>query len=208
MAGWRSRVGDLLYDGEDIRETVDFAEASVVVTSHRVLAFEENGDGPTLQQADRPNVEGVTTGSESETDLLARGVRTGIIGIVLLAAGVVVDFESIVGDVNLDAETASRVGMGELMGMMQTLLNFITRLDYLMRVFGALALFLAVVFVGVFWLTRDPTLVVEVAGDDDIHLTRPDETGDVAERIEEAVRPETPDRSGSEPAAGDPLGEA
>jgi hypothetical protein len=92
--------------------------------------------------------------------------------------------------------------------MMQSLLDFMTRLDYLMRVFGALAVFLAVVFLGVFWLTRDPTLVVEVAGDDDIHLTRPEETGDVAERIERAVRPESTDRGGSEPAAGDQLSEA
>ena len=45
MAGWKSRVDDLLYDGETARETVDVGTSRVVVTSHRVLAFTPDADG-------------------------------------------------------------------------------------------------------------------------------------------------------------------
>jgi len=208
MTRWRRRVDDLLYDGETVEEAVDFEEASVVVTTHRVLAFDGESEGPTLQQAERPNVETVSTGANSEMDLLARGVKAGVIGLVLVGAGFVVDFGSIIGDVNLNAETARRVGMGEIMGTMQSLLNFMTQLDYLMQVFGALAVFMSVVFFGVYWLTRDPTLVVEVAGDDDLHLPRPAEATEVAERIERAILPETPEQDVEGSPATDPVSEA
>jgi len=207
MAGWRDRVGDLLYDGESVEETVDFDEASVVVTSHRVLAFDPEGDGPTLQQADRPNVEGVTTGARSETDLLRRGAKTGVVGLVLLGTGLAVDFGSIVGDVNVDGETAQQVGMGGLFGAVQSMLDFVAQLDFLLRVFGALALFLAAVFLAVYWFTRDPTLVVEIAGDDDIQLPQPAADG-VPERVEGAVAIDPSDTSREADPPGDPLGEA
>jgi hypothetical protein len=206
MSGWRNRVEDLLYSGESITETVDFDSARVVVTSHRVLTFDPDGDGPAFRQVDRPNVEGVSTGAESETDLLERGARTLVIGIVLIGAGFVVDFESIVGDVNLGGQSSQQLGLGGVMGTLQSLLGLITQLDYLMRVFGALALFLSVVFFSVYWFTRDPTLVVEVAGDDDIQLPRPSERADeYAGRLEALISPATPDTATD---ARDPLGES
>ena len=193
MAGWRNRVEDLLYSGESVVDSVDFESASVVVTSHRVLAFSPDGDGPAFQQVDRPNVEAVTTGAESELDLLQRGVKTLVIGFVLVGAGLVIDFESIVGDVNLGGQSSQQLGLGGVMGTLQQLLNLITQLDRLMRIFGALALFLAVVFLGVFWFTRDRTLVIEVAGDDDIHLPRPsDDATEYADRLETLIAPGDP----------------
>lgn len=72
MSGWRKRVDDLLHSGESVEETVDFETGSVVVTSQRVLAFDPDGDGPELQKADRPNVEGVTTGAQSDASMLGR----------------------------------------------------------------------------------------------------------------------------------------
>jgi hypothetical protein len=211
MSGWRDRVDDLLYSGESVVETVDFDSASVVVTSHRVLAFSPDGDGPAFQQVDRPNVEGVSTGAESEMGLLERGIRTLVIGFVLVGAGLVVDFGSIVGDVNLGGESSQQLGLGGIMGTLQSLLGLISQLDRLMRIFGALALFLAVVFFAVYWFTRDRTLVIEVAGGNDIHVPRPSDGADeYASRLERLIAPGSssiPEEEGETPSA-DPLGES
>jgi len=209
MSGWRSRVDDLLYSGESIVEAVDFESASVVVTSHRVLAFDPDGDGPVFQQVDRPNVTGISTGAQSDQDLLRRAVKTLAVGFVLVGAGLVVDFGSIVGDVDLGGQSSQELGLGGIMGTLQRFLGLISQLDYLMRVFGALALFLSVVFLGVYWLTRDRTLVIEVAGGDDIHVPRPSENaGDYADRLEQLVAPRPSEENTAAEASRDPLGES
>lgn len=201
MSAWRERVGDLLYSGESVEDRIEVADASVVVTSHRVLAFDPEGDGPSFHQVDRPNVEGVTTGAQSETDLLERALRYGLVGVVLVGAGLVVDFGSIVGDVNLGGAASGELGLGGIMGTLQAFLNLIAQLDRLMRIFGALALVLAAVFVGVYWFTRDRTLVLEVGGGDDVHLPRPANADDVAGRLERAIAP--PPRDGRTDTGGD-----
>ncbi|WP_340099990.1 hypothetical protein [Salinibaculum salinum] len=209
MSGWRNRVDDLLYSGESVVESVDFDSVGIVITSHRVLTFDPESDGATFQQVDRPNVEGVSMGAQSDSGLLERGVRTLLVGVVLVGAGLVVDFGSLVGGVDLGGQSTQELGMGGIMGTLQRLLGLISQLDYLMRVFGALALFLGVVFLGVYWFTRDRTLVVEVAGGDNIHVPRPSENaGDYAERLEQLVAPGSPvEKSGTE-TAQNPLGES
>ncbi|MEF8785803.1 MAG: hypothetical protein V5A45_07705 [Haloarculaceae archaeon] len=209
MSGWRNRVDDLLYSGESVVESVDFDSVSIVVTSHRVLAFDPESDGATFQQVDRPNVEGVSAGAQSDGSLLERGVRALIVGIVLVGAGLVVDFGSLVGDIDLRGQSTRELGIGGIMGTLQRFLGLISQLDYLMRVFGALALFLGVVFLGVYWFTRDRTLVIEVAGGDDIHVPRPSEhAGDYAERLERLVAPGNPGGNSATETAQNPLGES
>lgn len=131
---------------------------------------------------------------------------------ILVGAGYVVDFESIIGDVSFDTETAQQVGFGGIMHTLQKLLNLIMNLDELMQIFGALMLFLTAVMLGVYWFTRDPTLVVEVVGDD-IHVPRPPEDADeYANRLEGAIDPEPGTVAPPESAEGgvdrDPLGES
>lgn len=208
MSGWRDRVDDLLYSGESVIESVDFESTSVVVTSHRVLTFDPEGDGTTFQQVDRPNVEGISMGGQSDRGLLERGVKTLVIGVVLVGAGLVVDFGSIVGDVDLGGQSTQELGIGGIMGTLQRFLSLISQLDYLLRVFGALALFLGVVFFGVYWLTRDRTLVIEVAGGDDIHVPRPSENaGDYATHLERLVSPGNPGGKPTAETTQNPLGE-
>jgi hypothetical protein len=191
MSRWQRRVDDLLYEGESVRETIDIDTARVVVTSHRVLAFTPEMDGKNLAQADRPNVAGIETSAEANTDLLERGVRYGIIGAVLVATGLIVDFGSILGDVEFDAGAAQEVGAGGLIGLTQTLLGIMTQLDFLLRVFGGLAIFLAVVLLGVYWFERNPTLVIALAGDDsNIQLPRPNDVESARSRLESAVFPD------------------
>lgn len=204
MATRRDRVEDLLYDGETVRETVDLATGQVVVTSHRVLAFTPRTEGANFRQADLPNVEGVGFGAQTEADLLERALRFSVIGVVLLGFGVVVDFGSIVGDVDLTGgEAAGQIGIGGMLGAIQTMLGLIRSLDQYMQLFGAVALVLGVVLLSVYWYLREPTVVIEVAGGDDIHVQRADRDTDVVRRLERATvsgpaddQPPGPDSAG------------
>lgn len=209
MAARRDRVEDLLYDGETVRETVDLATGRVVVTSHRVLTFTPRTEGANFRQADLPNVEGVGFGAQTEADLLEHALRFSVIGVVLLGFGVVVDFGSIVGDVDLTGgEAAGQIGIGGMLGAIQTMLGFIRSLDQYMQLFGAVALVLGVVLFGVYWYLREPTVVIEVAGGDDIHVPRADRDTDVMRRLERAtVSGPADDQPPGPGSAGDPHGE-
>lgn len=188
MARWRDRVEELLYDGEAVRESIELGDAAVVVTSHRVLAFTPEMDGANFRAVDRPNVVGVDAGARADGDLLERGIRYGVIGAVLLIAGLVVDFGAIVGSVDLTGAGASgQLGLGGVLGAVQGLLDVLRDLDRLLRLFGGLAVLLAAVLLGVYWYQREPTLVVEVAGDEDIHVPRPADGKGASDRLERAI---------------------
>jgi hypothetical protein len=190
MSGWRERVSDLLYDGEEIRDSVDVETSTVVVTSHRLLVFTPDGDGPNFRQVDRPNVDGVSAGTRSETERLEQGVRYGVIGAVLVIAGTVIDLDSLLGDVSGATQSASEFGFGGFMGTLQSMMALLTRLDELLQIAGVLALFLSVVLLGVYWYTREPTLVIEVAGDDDVHVPRSTGASECVQRLQTAVAPD------------------
>jgi len=206
MSGWKSRVDDLLYDGETVRETVDVGTARVVVTSHRVLAFTPDADGENFRQADRPNVEGVEAGTDANERWLRYAVRFGVAGGLLAVTGVFVDFGSIFGDITFDTESAGQVGAGGLISAAQTLIDVMAKLDFVMLAFGALSLFVTAVLVGVYLFERDPTIVIAVAGGgEDILLPRSDTTTEIRHRLEAAI---FPDRSpggvdGSRAGTGD-----
>lgn len=191
MSQWRERAEELLYAGESIEETVEVDTARVLVTSHRVLAFTPEADGATLQQADRPNVAGVATGARTRSLLLERGVRVGVIGGVLLVAGTVLDFGAILGDVDLaSGEAAGRMGLGGVLGTLGTVLAVLGNLDRYMQLAGALLVLLGVVLVGVYWRLREPTLLIEVEGDEDIRVPTPaGGTDAVSQRLERAIAP-------------------
>lgn len=195
MSRWQRRVDDLLYDGESVRESLDVGTARIVVTSHRVLAFTPEMDAENFQQADRPNVTGVDTGALAEGNLLERGLRFGVVGIVLVVTGLLFDVESMLGD-SLDFESThtDEFGLGGLMEVTEVMMNLLVNLDDLLVTFGALALFLSAVLLGVYWFLRTPTLVVELAGEEeDIHVPRPDDADGVRIRLERAIFPDPDD---------------
>jgi hypothetical protein len=213
MSQWQGRVNDLLYDGESVLETVDVGTAQVVVTSHRVLAFTPEMDGRNFQQADRPNAVSVKTSALAKGDLLERGIRYLVIGGVLIAAGTLFDFGSIMGDTDLSTGESTQLGLGGIMEITQQLLNLMQNLDQLLQTFGALALLLAVVLLGVYWFLRDPTLVIEMAGDEeDVHIPRSENVDQIRARLEQVILPDA-DVDAAATAAGstgppdDPLGE-
>lgn len=184
---WRSQIEEMLYDGESVTETFELDSARLVVTSHRVLTFAPEIDGANFRQVDRPNVARVRQGAQGEVENIVRGIKYGTIGLLLFVGGSLIDFGAIIGDVNLESSGASEIGIGGTLGMVQQMLDLIAQIDDLMRTFGLLALFLSAVMFGVYALTRVPTLVVEIAGDDDIHLPRPENATVLIQRIETAV---------------------
>ncbi|AAV47765.1 MULTISPECIES: hypothetical protein [Haloarcula] len=205
---WVARAESLLYDGEVIEADVRLDRGGVVVTSHRVLVFTPDREGSNYRQVDRPNVEGVDVTTSGDWSFLELGVKALVVGIVLVAAGMTVSLDSLVGNVSLDSGgAASAVGIGGMLGMLQTMLTLMAQLDDLMRLFGGLALAFAAVVLGVYLWSRDRLLVVRVAGGDDVELTAPDDES-VVDRIEAAIVPEAPPAdAGSAPqsAPDDPL---
>jgi len=164
---WAGSVSELLYDGESIRQRVTLEDGNrVVVTSHRLLAFTPGSDGQNYRGVDLPNVADVRAGYEGERNLLWQGGRTLLYGAILLAVGLFLDFESFVPtDAFQQTGAAGQLGMGGLLSLLQQFLALIARIDEFARMIGALLVIFAMFIFGVYVLTRDRVLVIEVAGD-------------------------------------------
>jgi len=202
---WVERANDLLYDGESVEAQVRVDSGGVVVTSHRVLAFTPDREGANYRAVDRPNVDGVTTTASGEFQFLQQAVKAIVVGIALVVAGMTVSLDGLVSGISLDSGggAASAVGLGQMMGLLQTMLTLMARLDDLLRIFGALALVFGVVVLGVYLWSRERLLVISVAGDDDIELTAPEDE-DVLNRLEAALLPgDAPPGAASESAPDD-----
>jgi len=190
MTGWLDRVDDLLYDGETVVERVAVDDGGVVVTTHRVLAFTPDREGANFRYVDRPNVTGVSAAASGEFGFLRQALKAIVVGVVLLAAGQTVSFDSLVAGVTIDS-SAAQVGMGGMLGMLSSFLQLMAQLDELMTTFGALALAFGALVLGVYLWTREHELVVAVAGDDeDLRLPAPADAEDVAQQLEQAILPE------------------
>ena len=189
MTGWLDRADELLYDGEESIERVRIGEGGVVVTSHRVLVFTPGGDGANFRDVDRPNVVGVAAGTSGEWAFLERAIKALVAGGVLLVAGQTVSLDSMVEGIEIGA-SAGQVGMGGMLGLLQTFLSLMAQLDELLTLFGALALLFGAIVLGVYAWSREAELVVSVAGDEeDLRLPAPDDAAAVAARLESVILP-------------------
>ena len=207
MSRWQSRVDDLLYDGETVRETIDIEASRVVVTSHRVLVFTPEMDGENFRYADRPNITGVGTDALGHDSFLRRGLTLATVGLLLLVAGVLFDPDSLFGDdLVVETDTADDFGLGGLMEMTHAMFALLLNLDSILRTFGVLALVLAGVVLGVYWYFRTPTLAIRQAGSrDDLHVPRPENAGDLANRLELAILPDAHGEKSTKPTVNDDL---
>ncbi|WP_254272574.1 hypothetical protein [Haloarcula marina] len=192
---WVARAGDLLYDGESIQEHVRVDEAGVVVTTHRVLAFTPNREGANFQQVDRPNVDGVELASGGETAFLEQGAKAGVAGVALLGASQFVNLDGLAAGVSMGGGATGAAGLGQMMGLLQTMLGLMARLDDIMLLFGGLALAFAVVPLGVYLWSRERLLVVSVAGGEDIELPAPGDDA-VVDDLRAALWSEGPGNGG------------
>lgn len=189
MAAWSDRAEELLYDGESIEATLPVGTASIVVTTHRVLAFTPETDGANFHQVDRPNVTGVACRTTGRRSLLGRGVRAAIYGLLLLGAGLLLPIDSILSGVAMPQSTG-QLGIGGVMSLFQTMLELLRNLDDMLQAFGALLLLFALVPMGVYLWSRERALVVEVAGDDDsIRVPVDGIDEETVSRLERAILP-------------------
>ena len=186
---WVERAEGLLYEGESVQETVPVGAGGIVVTTHRLLAFTPDREGPNFRQVDRPNVDGVEVRTVGTFRFLQRAVKALVGGGVLLAAGLAVNLEGMVAGISPDGGTAGTVGIGGMIGTLRTVLSLLARLDDLLRVFSALALALGAILLAVYLWSRERLLVVAVAGGEDIELTASDEA--VVDRLQAALFQET-----------------
>jgi len=164
MSRWSDRVEELLYDGESVIERIEVGTATVVVTSHRVLAFTPRVDGANFQQADRPNVTGVSMDTDSDSGFLGYALRATAYGLVLVVTGVFLPIDRFLSGVTIP-ETTGQLGIGGVLGLFQRLLSLLRDLDDIMQVFGALLLLFAIVPFGVYLWSREQSLVIELATD-------------------------------------------
>jgi hypothetical protein len=186
---WADRADSLLYDGETVQDRIPAGTGGVVVTSHRLLAFTPDRDGANYRQVDRPNVDGVDVRTGGEFRFLERAVKAIVVGSVLLAAGLTVSLDGMVDGISLESGGAtSAVGIGGMLGPLQSTLDLLGHLDDLMRVFGGLALAFGAVVLAVYLWSRERRLVVSVAGGEDIELDAPEDEG-VVDRLQAALRP-------------------
>lgn len=191
MARWLDRANRLTYDGETITESVDVGAGGVVVTTHRVLVFRPEDDGEMYTAVDLPNVTGVEREEAGERRFLALGAQAGLLGTVLLLAGALLPVDSLVGEVSL-GEGAGRLGVGGVVGLVESLVGILRSLDAILLVLGALAYVVAAGALGWYLRTRERRLQVTRAGDDPLTLSVGEESlpdGTVV-RLRRALRPD------------------
>jgi hypothetical protein len=198
MPQWHDRVDQLLYDGESIEERFDIDTAHVIVTTHRVLTFTPDSTGEDFDQVDRPNVVGVTLGTGGSNSSLWSALKYGVFGLILFIAGIILDFESIIGDRgSFDTEGADRFGSGGILDAMDVIISVFARLDDFLVAGGLLAILVAGAYVLYYWhYQRDPVLVLETAGDrDDLHLPRPADPDQIIGTLDAAITSSPADRT-------------
>ena len=169
MAAWESRVGRMLYEGEEVVMQVGDESVQVVLTTHRVHVFTPDLDGANYRVVDRPNVRGVSTGTSGRTGWLVGGGKALVVGAVLLVGGLLVDFDGLFANVEVGGG-AGQVGGGQIIGMVGLLQSVLAMLDELLLWSGGLALLVGLVAAGGYYLSRDPVVTIEVAGDEDIEV--------------------------------------
>lgn len=205
MARWSERARRRLRDGERIETAVPVGDSGVVVTSQRVLAFAPEGDGPSYRSVERPNVEGVRLATTGDERWLGYVLRGGIVAVAGIGVGLTADFGSLlaVETVGAAGTGAGQVGMGGIVAILGRIARLLETLDEAFLVAGLLALAVALAALGKYVHSRAHVLVVDVAGDDDVHVPAPKGSDDARRRIRCALR-ETAVEDGR-PGA-DPLG--
>lgn len=196
---WSDRVGALLWDGETIERRFDLEGGAVVVTSHRVLAFEPDSEGKNYRRVDRPNVEDVTLEGGGDWAPLRRAVQFGLGGAVLLGIAATVSFESFLGSVEpVEMDGGAGAGAGGVdaaAGAVDSVRRLLAMLDALVLVGGLLLSAAAIGFVGWYVRSRRRYLLIAVGGGTDVEVPVADPDPALLERLEAAIRLE-PDRAG------------
>lgn len=203
MTAWSDRAEQLLFDGETIDTEVAAGGATVVVTSHRLLAFTPQADGKDYRAVDRPNVRDVERQAVYGVDFRRRIAKLGVVGLLLAGLGLAFDPSAWLPQPDVDAP-AEAGGVGGVLGMVEGMIGFFHALDTVLLAAGGLALTVALGLAGVQLATRSVRVAIHVAGEDPVHL--PERVDDeTLEQLRAAAEPPEPAGESGEPAP-DPSG--
>jgi hypothetical protein len=167
MADWSDRVDQLLFDGETVGSSVDVGAGTVVVTSHRLLVFTPDGEGPRYRAIDRPNVLGVEQRAVSPYEFRSTVAKVGVGAVLFLLLGLLVDPQAMIPRPDL----SSSQGTGGMLGPVETMLDAFYALDEVALALGALLALAGAGLLGVQLVTRTERLAIEVAGEEDVLLS-------------------------------------
>ena len=180
---WVDRVDELLYDGETRIQQYDLEDASIVITSHRVLVFTPTTDGSEYRHVDRPNIGAVKTKTDGNYAAVAYAAGAGILATVLLGVASQFQFRSL--SPSLDTGTETDGGdVSDVFGIVDGLFALV---DLFVLGAGVLAAIVAVVFAGLYLSSRERRLVLDVRGDDSIAIPITGREGELASELEDAV---------------------
>lgn len=204
MARWTERARQRLRDGETVEASVPVGGNAVVVTNQRLLVFAPEGEGRNFRAVERPNVEDVrveTVGDEKWVPYIGRGALLGLVG---LALGLTVEFESLLAVGDLDLSGAGATGVGGLVAVLESVARLLAVLDDVLLVGGLLALAAALGAFGMYVESRQQTLVIGVAGGDDVHVLATEDSDAAVDRIKQSLT--VSDVVDERPTEADPLG--
>lgn len=157
----------MLLSGEELLGVVRLDPTRFAVTTHRLIVIAPEGPGKQVETVHLPNLAGVEVGSVGGRDVLRRIPRVAVYGGVLLAGGwalrtrVLPELQTavpgpgtgIVGSVTEILE-AVRTGLGVL--------------SLLLLVAGGIAFLGVAGLLGLFFIRRNPALLVQRAGESPI----------------------------------------
>ncbi|WP_247003165.1 hypothetical protein [Halosolutus gelatinilyticus] len=204
---WTDRVDQLLYDGERERHRVDLDAATIVVTTHRLLAFTPGGRGKDFRDVDRPNVRRIAVETDGNLRQAVRAIVAGLLGAGLFATASVVDASGLFGGTDLDSGGPVASAAESALEIVRTLL---VAFDVGITLVGVCFLAIAVAFGVRYVKSRSRRLIVRIAGEENLDLPVTDvdvEAGRVTE-LANAIDPSTPASDADDAAAALPPGDA
>jgi hypothetical protein len=165
--------GRYLFTGETVATRVDVGRGWVVATSHRLLAFDPDASGRRFVTVDRPNVVDVRVTGGGSRRVRASALRAGLYAVVLLGGGLAARSLGLGSLFATNVDVGTTPGVGGLVSLLSLVGALVALLVDLLVVGGAV-LGLVALGLGV-WYTRgrQPTLVVERAGEDALTVPLP-----------------------------------
>ena len=189
MSRPEDQVSQYLYQGESIRSAFDVGPVRVVLTSHRVFASPPDGG---IEQAELPNVTGVSRKTRGSLSGAVWGTSLGIVGVAFLGVGLSVRTSDALDTPEFREDAAARAGAGGLTDLVDLLLWTVENLDLLLLGLGGVCLLFAAIPVANYWFRiRERSLAIQLAGDQpDIHLPLEPIPVEDEVRLEKALVPE------------------
>lgn len=186
----------LLYDGERGIYRTSGREVGFIVTTHRLLVVTPKLDGKNLHVFQRPNVTGLSMDTSGDDSRLTAGAKWVVVGIALVVAGAILDFDGLVGDVSTGSGTGE-MDLSWVGGLFSLLTTALSLFDDVLMVVGLLAFIAGIGLVGWYWRTRSETITVSVAGQQPLEVPSAGFRSDDITELNEAIDPSVADDSNS-----------